>query len=647
MAAETLLYSMVDGRVQTHAGFSDSFPLCGYLYKLKQKPTLLGGAWTKRYFVVERRRSKSGMDWYFSYFKDEAKTDNVKEAGDSVALQHISHVSLLAASGRLGLYTSTSSLMDDRFKKELTANKDLVLEVETPARAYFLRAETRHELMRWTSGLQQMSGLIVDTPWPADLGPALPIPGQVLQARLLDGSLSPVIAPILRPYFEPAPNPVVVGRSATVASTVPLPAGSLPAGSKVETPVVVTPGYKSPPIPARTLGGDAPQSPSSTDKMPATAFRTESSEPRIRSRSTESQKSTNSQPSSAARVPTPIPSSRASPSIVQPPIQSKEVLVIDSIDDDDRVIAAPPSSDRKKERSSLQLPMSEEVLVAASRRSSDSLAASPIHKPVAPDARTKQGLLEAAIASAARRNSQNSSSAVSSAKPSPSPTPAPISIHNGNPKSVGCNVDDFDDDTETAETKGSKPSEPAGIAAVRSRVQVAMPTTGAPPPAIARASVAILASPATAPSSWMHSANDDGFTAEADNVRRTECNSAGTDLRSSIAQQQLENAAQAKSMVGGDRDWDEWDDSDGKAAPAPARVPTGAVAGNRVVPPPQSAPRSVGPPVGVPVRTSAVSLVRGSLRNSNPVKPAAAATTRPSEPTIAADRDFVQSNWDE
>ena len=94
------------------------FPLCGDLFKLKHKAPTFGSAWNKRYvtpyldqrlappcthycrasprfFVVETRQLRTGPQAFFSYYPDEKRSSNIKEAGDSpVLLQEVMHISL-------------------------------------------------------------------------------------------------------------------------------------------------------------------------------------------------------------------------------------------------------------------------------------------------------------------------------------------------------------------------------------------------------------------------------------------------------------------------------------------------------------------------------------------------------------------------
>lgn len=48
-----------------------------------------------RFFVVETRQLRTGPETYLSYYPDEKRSSNIKEAGDSpVLLQTLTHVSL-------------------------------------------------------------------------------------------------------------------------------------------------------------------------------------------------------------------------------------------------------------------------------------------------------------------------------------------------------------------------------------------------------------------------------------------------------------------------------------------------------------------------------------------------------------------------
>ncbi|RYG44954.1 hypothetical protein EON67_11170, partial [archaeon] len=211
---------------------ASDFPLCGDLWKLKAVPPAFRPAWTKRcvpprlplpacnarsvrcarrhalgclpaccvrvhacrFFTVEERRTKLGASWYFAYYSDAKAARNVKDAGSTVLLHNISHVSLLASSGRFVLYVSPSSTLSERAKKELSAHKDLVIEVETPERVYFLRAENRHDLLYWAAGLQHMAGLPMDVKWPTAPSTLPRAPRSVLEGRAAAGTLLPEVA---------------------------------------------------------------------------------------------------------------------------------------------------------------------------------------------------------------------------------------------------------------------------------------------------------------------------------------------------------------------------------------------------------------------------------------------------------------------
>ena len=146
-----------------------------------------------RFFAVEVRHLRAGDSVLLSYYPDEKKSSNVKEAGESVPLQSIAHVSLMASSGRLPLYLAVGSNIEERLRRELQSYADVLLEVETPSRVYFLRADTKREACMWVAGLQRLCGLPVDVHWPADLR-ELPKPlPSVVAARLADGSLDPAL----------------------------------------------------------------------------------------------------------------------------------------------------------------------------------------------------------------------------------------------------------------------------------------------------------------------------------------------------------------------------------------------------------------------------------------------------------------------
>lgn len=147
----------------------------------------------RRFFVVEERRLKSGTEIFLSYYPDESKVNNVKEAGDAVPLSDVMHIGVLSTSPRLGLYMAASSSMDVKARQELTLHKELTIEVETPGRIYFLRAEGRHDMLRFASGLQRLCGLRVDVPWPADCGPLLPLQPVIIEARRQAGTLPPEV----------------------------------------------------------------------------------------------------------------------------------------------------------------------------------------------------------------------------------------------------------------------------------------------------------------------------------------------------------------------------------------------------------------------------------------------------------------------
>lgn len=155
------------------------FLLSGDLFKLKHKSPAFGSAWNKRFvglpvsesilmnscpchyrfFVVEIRHLRKGPEAFFSYYPDEKRSNNIKEAGDSpVLLQTITHISLsawcrpstlanvsyepfnttylvvVATSGRLPLYLAAGSRVDERLRRELQNYADVLFEVETPQR---------------------------------------------------------------------------------------------------------------------------------------------------------------------------------------------------------------------------------------------------------------------------------------------------------------------------------------------------------------------------------------------------------------------------------------------------------------------------------------------------------------------------------
>ena len=171
------------------------FLLSGYLYKLKAGDNStfnpLSNAislWVKRFVVVEERVTRAGKECFFSYYLDEKSANDVRAAKEAVPLQDIMHVSPLA-SGRMNLYMSKISKLDARSKGELLQHKDLIVEVEVPFRIYFLRAEGRADMLKWAAGLQRLSGLRVEAPWPVHLGPLPPIPALIIEHRKVSGTL--------------------------------------------------------------------------------------------------------------------------------------------------------------------------------------------------------------------------------------------------------------------------------------------------------------------------------------------------------------------------------------------------------------------------------------------------------------------------
>jgi len=105
---------------------------------------------------------------------------------------------------------SKISKLDARSKGELLQHKDLIVEVEVPFRIYFLRAEGRAEMLKWAAGLQRLSGLRVEAPWPVHLGPLPPIPALIIEHRKVSGTLP------IEMYSTPI---VVAAPSFTVGTT--------------------------------------------------------------------------------------------------------------------------------------------------------------------------------------------------------------------------------------------------------------------------------------------------------------------------------------------------------------------------------------------------------------------------------------------
>jgi len=184
------------GKNPTKMSKDSGFLLSGYLYKLKaggNSNTLnpfaqVGSLWIKRFFVVEERVTRAGRECFFSYYLDEKSANDVRAAKEAVPLQDIMHVSPLAT-GRLNLYMSRISKLDARSKGELLQHKDLIVEVEVPFRIYFLQAEGRADMLKWAAGLQRLSGLRVEAPWPVHLGPLPPVPALIIEHRKVSGTL--------------------------------------------------------------------------------------------------------------------------------------------------------------------------------------------------------------------------------------------------------------------------------------------------------------------------------------------------------------------------------------------------------------------------------------------------------------------------
>jgi len=171
------------------------FLLSGYLYKLKASNvnnfnplSQIGSLWVRRFVVVEERLTRVGKECFFSYYIDEKSANDVRAAREAVPLQDIMHVSPLST-GRLNLYMSRISKLDARSKGELLQHKDLIVEVEVPFRIYFLRAEGRADMLMWAAGLQRLSGLRVEAPWPAHLGALPSVPKLIIEHRKVSGTL--------------------------------------------------------------------------------------------------------------------------------------------------------------------------------------------------------------------------------------------------------------------------------------------------------------------------------------------------------------------------------------------------------------------------------------------------------------------------
>lgn len=199
----------------------DSFPISGPLFKLKHAPPLLGSAWNERYFTVEARRSRAGgagLEYFFSYYPSQSKSNNLNSACDATPLHLLSYVGPC----RLDLYSS----LDERARLQLRTHAPFILEVETPHRPFFLRSTSTADVARWMAMLQRLAGLTVTPPWStSSYGPEPPLPEPVVRARLELGTLPPDVRarletpPAAPPGVTVAPN--ATPRRSSITGTTP------------------------------------------------------------------------------------------------------------------------------------------------------------------------------------------------------------------------------------------------------------------------------------------------------------------------------------------------------------------------------------------------------------------------------------------
>lgn len=224
---------------------AEPFLLSVYAWKLTtgNKLTLaLSSPWRKRFWVVEERVTKAGPEVFFSYYHGESKANNVKDAGDSVNVVEIISVGLLTMP-RLAVYEGPGSTLPPESKQQLKLYRELICEIQTPSRVYFLRCEDRLELARLAGGLQRLSGLAAGEhaiSWPVGFGPEPRAPACVLQARKLAGTLPPqvvqfnisaqnsaVAAAAARPPAAPTASQGVPHAAKPSAASKPSPASSI------------------------------------------------------------------------------------------------------------------------------------------------------------------------------------------------------------------------------------------------------------------------------------------------------------------------------------------------------------------------------------------------------------------------------------
>lgn len=737
-----------------------------------------------RFFTVEERRTKLGASWYFAYYSDAKAARNVKDAGSAVLLHNISHVSLLASSGRFVLYVSPSSTLSERAKKELSSHKDLVIEVETPERVYFLRAENRHDLLYWAAGLQHMAGLPMDVKWPTAPSTLPRAPRSVLEGRAAAGTLLPEVAaeydldadaqPL--PVTEP-PQPAGVGPRASPAAGVH-GAKNAGAAAALVTHHTSGSGVSVPMSPSRStsLGGSSAQSggivPAITigaldlgaaaipQPLPASlALGGAAMAPSPARPATPVAATASPLPDAGAKPALPsTPTSAAVQQAQQPKASStpsaevkrgpRDMLVIDAGESSDeeadisvqrvsstgsasadmaaamrRSSAIDPANVRASAAALLSSPSAaaSDSKSAAFSVSSSGVTAPPgahglpprpgsgssatgptllgtlphvsadggvgTHRP-APDARTKQSMLEAAILTAAARRTPPAGASrapspahtvshtappaapaavLSAARVTPPATGSATGSATGNAAGVGSSsgsvepspargarlgshkgsiADNFDDEEEHAPVS-------LGIAARASDVKSGDKPAPRPPLPLGTPQGSTFTKPPAPPSTRAASAQ--AGAPGGGSVFTFASNSGGR--RSPTGGAQPAAAAKAsgapQGVVGSDRDWNSWDDdeSDAKpAAPAPDRPPA----------PPAGGPALPQQPRGLP--PSSVLQVRASLTALKPAAPpsksaatadAAANVHAPAGQGaslgagVAADKDFVSSNWDD
>ena len=204
------------------------FMHCGYLQKLSKAPNFVGTLWGRRFVTIEERVVAGGsIEPFFTYYKDmQSANKSVSAAGDSVRLADISHVSCLSLSGRLPLYLASAS-MNDRCLAELNKCAAFILEVETPKRPYFLRADTERELFIWCATLQRLAALPVSPAYKDQLPRLLPV---VVEVRRLNNTIDPLIE------AEAARDKAKEMGNSPVASPVKAPAKAPSAKALIPTP---------------------------------------------------------------------------------------------------------------------------------------------------------------------------------------------------------------------------------------------------------------------------------------------------------------------------------------------------------------------------------------------------------------------------